>query len=389
VSIDFNKIIARKDDIVNRLVSGVRYLLKKNRIRLVEGTATISPGKRIHIQKVDGTEDNIAAKNIIIATGSVPKVPLNIHVDRKNIITTDEALRLHRVPESIAILGGGKIGLEFAEIFNSLGVNVKILEETSNILPSFEDDLVKAFLRILKKKGIEIYTDVDVKSVNVEIEGKVRIIATSSNSQLDLNVEKVLLAVGRKPFTEDLGLENIGIILKDGFVVVDEKMRTNVPNIYAVGDVTGGKQFAHIAFAEGIVVAENIFGMETAIDYTTVPMYAYTSPEIASIGLSEKKATKLRYKVSIGRFPYMANGRALTLGEREGFVKIISDRETDELLGIHILGGNATDLIGEAAIAIKLECTSEELSATIHAHPTLSETLMEAALAVSKKAIHR
>lgn len=387
VSIDFKKVMARKDAIVNTHTNGVKYLLKKNRIRLVEGKGTIASANRIHVEKVDKTEENISAQYTVIASGSEPTEPSNIRIDRKRIITTNEALGLHEVPRSVAIIDGEVMGLEFAEIFNALGASVKILEKTPNILPSLDGDLGKALHRIFKKTGIEIHTDVDIESVTVKSDERARIKAASSGSQLEFDVDRVLLTE-RKPFTKDLGLENVGVQLREGSVVVDEHMRTSIPNIYAVGDVTGSKMFAHVAFAEGIVAAENMAGMERTIDYRTVPTCVYTSPEIASVGLSEEAADKLGYNVSIGRFPYMANGRASTMGEREGFVKVISDKETDEILGVHILGPNATDLIGEATIAIRLECTSEELGRTIHAHPTLGEAIMEAALAVSGKSIH-
>jgi len=387
VSADFEKMMARKDSIVNRLTNGVKYLLNKNKVRLVEGKGTILSKSKVHVKKVDGTEEKIDTKAIIIASGSEPAEPPNIHMDGVSIITIDEALRLDGAPESLAIIGGGIIGVEFAEIFNALGTDVKILEKTRSILSSLDGDLSRAFHRILKRKGIEIYTDANVESVKVEDDGRVGIKAFSSGSQLDLRAEKVLLTM-RKPFTKYLGLENVGVQLRNGFISVDEHMRTNVPSIYAIGDVTGRKMLAHVAFAEGIMAAENVAGMESTIDYKAVPVCIYTSPEIASVGLTGEEATSLGYNVSIGKFPYMANGRALTLGEIEGFVKIVSDRRTDEILGVHILGPNASDLIGEAAIAIRLECTSEELGKTIHAHPTLSEAIMEAALAVSKKAIH-
>jgi len=387
-SADFKKIVARKDAVVSRLTNGVKYLLKKNKIRLIEGNGTVSSKNRVHVKKVDSEEEDIVANAIVIASGSEPEVPSNIQVDGERIITTDEALRLEAVPESVAIIGAGIIGVEFADIFNVLGVDVKVFEKMPSILPSLDGDLSKAFQTILKRRGIEIHTGVDVDSVTVEGDGRVRVKAVSSGTQLDSRVEKALLAVGRKPFSKGLGLENVGVQLRDGAIMVDEHMKTDVPNIYAVGDVTGGRMFAHTAFAEGIVAAENIAGIETSMDYKAVPTCVHTSPEIASVGLSEEKAVKLGYNVSIGRFPYMANGKALTLGEREGFVKVVSDRETDEILGVHILSPNATDLIGEAAIAIRLECTSEELGKTIHAHPTLGEAIMEAALAVSGKAIH-
>jgi len=388
VSADLKKMMVRKDATVNRLTNGVKYLLKKNKICLLEGKATVLSNNRVQVKNADGREQQIDADAIIIASGSEPAEPPNIRVDKKVMITTDEALRLEAPPESIAIIGGGIIGVEFAEIFNALGVNVKVLEKMPAVLPLLDGDLSKLLHRILKRRGIEIYTNVNIQSASVDSDGKAAIKAVSSGSQLDLKVERVLLATERRPVTEDLGLENVGVQLRDGFIIVDKHMRTNVPSIYAVGDVTGGKMLAHAAFIEGIVAAENIAGTETTIDHRTVPTCVYTSPEIASVGLSEQEATNLGHKVIVGRFPYMANGRALTLGEKEGFAKVVSDTDTDEILGVHIIGPNATELIGEAATAMRLECTSEELGKTVHAHPTLSEAIMEAALAVSERAVH-
>ncbi|MFQ6096005.1 MAG: dihydrolipoyl dehydrogenase [Candidatus Bathyarchaeia archaeon] len=387
VSVNFERMMAAKDALVNRLGRGVKYLLRKNKVRLVEGWGSIKSRSQVDIDRIDGTKEHIETRNIIIASGSEPKETPNLKPDGERIITTDEALELDTPPESIAVIGGGIIGLEFAQIFRSLGAEVKVLEKTARVLPSLDGDLGKAVQRIIKKRGIEVFTGVSSESTKVE-DGGVRLRATSNGSQIDLKVKKVLIAVGRKPVTRGLGLENIGVRLREGFIAVDEHMSTNVPNIYAVGDVTGGKLFAHVAFAEGVVAAENIAGTETKIDYRTVPTCVYTSPQIASVGLSEEEAVELGYSISVGRFPYIANGRALMLGGKDGFVKIVTDKETDEILGVHILGTNASDLIGEAAVALRLECTSEELGRVIHPHPTLSEAIMEAALAVSGRAIH-
>ena len=387
VSVDFKRMTARKEAIVNRLGKGVRYLLRKNKVRLVEGWATIKSRSQVDVERTDGTRELIEAGNIVMASGSEPKEMSNLQTDRERIITTDEALDLETPPESIAVVGGGIIGVEFAQIFRSLGADVKILEKMPRILPSFDSDLGKAFQRILKRRGIKVYTGVSSESATVDDDG-IHLRAVSGASQIDVAVEKVLITVGRKPATEGLGLENIGVQLREGFIAVDEHMRTSVPNVYAVGDVTGGRMFAHVAFAEGVVAAENIAGMGTMIDYKAVPACVYTSPQIASVGLSEEEAVELGYDISVGSFPYMANGRALTLEEKDGFVKIVADRDTDEILGVHILGPNASDLISEATVAMRLECTSDELGRAIHPHPTLSEAIMEAALAVSGKAIH-
>ncbi len=388
VSIDLKKVMARKDAVVNRLIRGVQFLIKKNNIQLVEGKGTVLSKNQIRIRKTDGSKEIFDAKNIIIATGSEESKPFYTEIDEERILTSKGALRVKEAPESLAVIGGDIIGIEFAVIFNALGANVNILEAAPNLLPKLDKDLGRTYSRILKKKGIEVYVNTEVRSVKGKPNGKVGINAVSRGSQLDIETEKALVTNDRRPLSRDLGLEKIGVQMKDAFVIVDEHLRTSVPNIYAVGDVTGGKMFAHAAVAEGVLAAENIAGLESTMDYKTVPICMYCQPEVASVGLSEDEAKEQGYNVAVGKFPLLANGRALTLGEEDGFAKVVCDGETGELLGVHLVGPHTTDLIGEAALAMRLECISEELGSLIHAHPTISEALMEAARAVSKKAIH-
>ncbi len=385
-SVDFKRIRARKEAIVNRLSQGVKYLLKKNGIEVFEGFGRIKSWNQVSIEK-NGEEKTIEAKNIIVASGSRPKRLPAIPIDGEKIITPEDSLNLEEIPQNLSIIGGGILGVEFAQIFRLLGANVTILERERRLLPYLDKEISVALSKILERNGIKIFTNVASESINIENNG-VNLTFYAEGKKLNVTADKVIVAVGREPNSENLGLENIGVRLKNGFIEVDEHMRTNIPNIYAVGDVTGGKMFAHVAFAEGIVAAENIAGMEASIDRKAIPICIYTTPEIACVGLSEEEALKLGYKISVGKFPYMANGRAITLNEREGFVKIIAEKETDEILGVHIIGPDATNLISEAVVAIKLECTSEELGKTMHPHPTLSETIMEASLAVFKRAIH-
>ena len=385
-SVDLKDAKARKEAIVDRLNRGVQYLLEKNKIDLFEGVGRIKLPNLVVVER-NGEERVINAKNIIIASGSRPKHPPNIPVDGDKIITVEDALDLEEVPENVFIIGGGVLGVEFAQIFRSLGANVAILEKRQNLLPNFDREISTTLRRILEKSGIKIFTKVTSELANIK-NNKIHLTFYVDGGKVDAFADKVVIAIGRRPNVEDLGLENIGVRFKDGFIEVDEHMRTNIPNIYAVGDVVGGKMFAHAALAEGLVAAENIAGLKTRIDRKTIPSCVYTMPEIASVGLSEDEAVNLGYKISIGKFPYIANGRALALNEREGFVKVIAEKETDEILGVHIIGPDASNMISEATIAMRLECTSEELGRTIHPHPTLSETLMEAALAVFGKAIH-
>ena len=387
VSVDFGEAMARKDAVVDRLVRGVQFLIKKNKIQLIGGEGKVLSRNQIRVLKPDGSEETLETDTMIIATGSEEARPSYAEIDEEKILTTRGALNLKRAPESLAVIGGDIMGIEFAVIFDALGAKVQILEASENLLPELDYDVGRTYQRILRKKGIEVHLKTEAKSVKVKPDGGVSIKAIAGGSQLDLEAEKALITDGRRPASKDLGLEKVGVKTKDGFILVDEHLRTNVPSIYAVGDITGGKMFAHVAIAEGIVVAENIAGLESTIDYATVPTCMYCQPEVASVGLSEAEAKEQRYNVAVGKFPLLANGRALALGESDGFAKVVCDGETGEILGIHLVAPHATDLIGEAALAMRMECTPEELGSLMHPHPTISEALMEAARAVTKKAI--
>jgi dihydrolipoamide dehydrogenase len=388
VAIDFEKVMARKDIVVNQLVKGVQFLLKKNKINPIEGRGTILSKNQIHVLRPDSSEETVEVENIIIATGSDEPIPSYAEIDKERILTSKGALELKQTPKSLAVIGGDAIGVEFAVIFNAYGANVKILEAAANLLPKLDKDIGRTYQRILKRKGIGIYVSTKARSVRAKTNGKVGVSAISGGSQLEIETEKALIAGERQPSTSNLGLERIGVQIKDGSIVVDEHLRTSVPNIYAVGDVTGGKMFAHAAMAEGIVAAENIAGLGSTFEHKTVPTCLYCQPEVASVGLSEDDARQQGHTVAVGEFPMLANGRALTLGETDGFAKIVCDGEKGEILGVHLIGPHVTDLIGEAELAMRLECTPEELATLVHPHPTVSEALMEAARAVSKKAIH-
>ena len=387
IGIDFQKVMARKDAVVDRLIRGVQFLVKKNKIQLVEGEGKILSKNQIRVHRADGSEEIIDAENIVIATGSEEARPSYAEIDEEKILTAKRALRLRKAPESLAVIGGDVVGIEFAVIFNALGTNVKILEASPNLLPALDKDIGRDYKGILKKKGIEVHLNTEVRSVEIELNGRLGIKAVAKDSQLHIETEKTLITDSRRPVSKDLGLEKVGVQTKDGFIVVDEHLRTNVPNVYAVGDVTGGRMLAHVAIAEGIAAAENIAGLESTIDYVTVPTCMYCQPEVASVGLSEAEAEEQGYNVAVGKFPLLANGRALALGESEGFAKVVCEGETGEILGIHLVAPHATDLIGEAALAMRMECTPEELGSLMHPHPTISEALMEAARAVTKKAI--
>jgi len=388
VTVDFEKVMARKDAVVNRLVKGVQFLVGKNKINLIQGEGRILSKNRIAVKRTDGQEEVVEAQNIIIATGSTEPKPSYAQIDEEGILTTRGALRLRKAPESLAVIGGDQVGIEFAVIFSSMGTDVKVVEAAPNLLPALDQELGRTYQRILKKRGIEVFLNAEVRSVTAKPNGEVGTTAVSKGSQFEIETEKALIIQDRRPSTSGLGLENIGVQTENGFVAVNEHMSTSVPNVYAVGDVTGGKMLAHVAVAEGIIAAENVAGLGSTIDYKTVPTCVYCEPEAASVGLSEEEARKQGYEVAVGKFPLLASGRALALGETDGFAKVVCDAETGEVLGVHLIAPHATDLISEAALAIQLECTHEELSSLIHPHPTIGEALMEAARAVTKKAIH-
>jgi dihydrolipoamide dehydrogenase len=394
VGIDMNQVQARKDKVVNGLTKGVEFLFKKNNIEWIKGTArVVSRGK---IDVTDGDARSLSAHEIIIATGSVPRSVPGVEIDRKRIITSDEAISLREVPKSMVILGSGAVGVEFASIFRRFGTQVTLVELLPRLVP-VEDEAISAELqKSFRKQGIVIHTGTKLtKAVasptSVEMEAQLP----------DGNIEKLtadflLVATGRGPVTTGLGIEGLGFNLDRGYVAVDQLFRTGVPGFSAVGDViTFGSsgpphpQLAHVSSAEGIVTAERIAGQNPkAINYDHVPACTYCDPEIGSVGLTEREAQEKGYDVQVGTFPFFVLGRAKMAGETEGFVKIVAEKKYDEVLGVHMIGPRATELVAEATLALRLECTIEELIRTIHAHPTFSEAVGEAAHATHGAAIH-
>lgn len=387
VTVDFSKVMERKNAVVNRLIQGVQHLIQKNKITLITGQATIVSRSQIRITKPGGEEEKITTKSIIIATGSQEPKPSFANINEKTVLSTRGALALKKYPRSLAVIGGDVMGVEFAIMFNAFGTKVKILE-ASHLFPALDSEIGRSYERILKKKGIEVYVETAVKSVKIQPDSKVLIEAVKKGATTNIEAEMVLIAEGRKPVSAGLGLEIIGVKTKDGFIVVDEHQRTSVSDVYAVGDVVGGKMFAHKAAAEGIVAAENIAGQNSTMNLKLIPVCVYSQPEVASVGLSGEEAKQQGFNIVIGKFPLSANGRALTLGETDGFAKVVCDGKTGEVLGVHLIGPHATDIISEAALAMKLECTSEEIGELVHPHPTISEALMEAAKAVTNEAIN-
>jgi len=386
--VDFVKLMAKKEAVVDRLIQGIEYLIKKNRIMLVKGKAVLVSRNQIRAQKPDGTEETLVAENIILATGSEEPKPPYTTIDEDKIMTSRGALNITKRPESIAVVGCDIFGVEFASFFRSLGAEVKVYESHPSLLPKLDAEVGKYCERVLKKKGVEVNLNSSIKSVNTEPDGKVAVAALVGGTETRVTVEKALITEARRPVTEGLGLESVGVKLRDSLVEVDTHQRTSIPNIYAVGDVTGGKMLAHEALEEGIVAAENAAGKGSTMDHKTVPVCVYCEPEIACVGLSEDEAKQQGHDVAVGKFQLLASGRALTLSETDGFAKVVCDKETGEILGVHLVGSQATEVISEAALAIKLECTVEELSGLVHPHPTIGEALMEAARVAQNKPIH-
>jgi len=390
-SVDFSTIIKRKERIVKQFVSGIAQLFKSYGIVLVRGKGRLTEKigdkvTEIEVEKDDGSVERVTANKLIIATGSTPAQIPGIPVDKREVITSDQALELEEVPSSLLIIGGGVIGVEFASIFNSLGSKVTIVELLERIIPTEDGEISEELKKFLVRSGIEVNTGVKVQEA-LPGNGKRKVIMDTQQGREERVAQKVLVATGRKPYTEGLGLEKTGIGLGKGGILVNERMETNLPGIFGIGDVVGGVLLAHVASGEGIVASENAMGCQAKIDYRVIPNCIYSIPEVASVGLSEERAKEMGYQVNVGRFPFLANARATILGERVGLVKILADRKTDEILGVHIIGLDATELIGEACVAMKARLTTKDLERIIHAHPTLSEGIFEAAHDVHGEAI--
>jgi dihydrolipoamide dehydrogenase len=395
VSIDMPAVHARKDKMIAGLTGGIEMLFKKNKIDWIKGTARLSGGLGVEVTLADGggKQSLAATKEIIVATGSAPRSVPGIEVDRKKIIFSDEAIHLPAVPKSIAIMGSGAVGVEFASIFKSYGSEVTVIELLPRLVPG-EDEAVSAELeRSFKKRGIKVMTGSKVTAAKAGSKGvDIEVLGADQKTQ-KLSYELLLVATGRGPVTEGLDADKLGIKMDRGYIVVDSLFKTSVPGISAIGDVItmGGPhyQLAHVSSMEGIVLAERIAGHAVQpINYDHVPRCTYTEPEIGSVGLTEAQANEQGHDVRVGTFPFRALARARMAGETDGFVKIVAEKKYDEILGVHIIGPRATELVAEAVMALRMEVTVEELIKTIHAHPTMSEAVGEAAHAAHGAAIH-
>lgn len=386
ITVDWPALQKRRQQMVRRLVTGVRFLLRKANCEVVTGTARLSGPNSVMVTAADGREKEYTADRIIIATGSEPvKLPLP-GLDLPQVIYSDAALSLTEVPNSLLIIGGGVIGIELASVYQALGTKCTIVELLPRILPTIDHELAEGIEKHLSSSKVDIYTSAQVTGCEPAAAGITARVKTAAE-ELEFTVDKVLAAVGRHPATSNLGLKEAGINLDGSRIVVNERLETSVPGIYAVGDAIGGAMLAHTAFAEGTVAAENALGEQKSIAKEAIPNCIYTQPEAASVGLTEQQALEAGYRIKVGRFPLRANSKALTENV-DGFVKVIADEAQDKILGVHILGPHATELIAEAALAIRLQATIEELAATIHPHPSVSEAMAEAALAANKIALH-
>jgi len=384
---DYAQAVQRSRRVADRMAKGVEFLFRKNKITLVPGTGTLKARNVVEVKGKDGVQ-TLEAKAIILATGSEPRSLPGVTIDEKQVISSNGAVRIEATPASLIVIGAGAVGMEFADVYGAYGVPVTVLEALPRVLP-IEDEEVSALLaRVFSRRGMTIRTGVRVQkvgpgkaglAVEIEAEGKAE----------RLEAEQVLMAVGRASKTKGLGLEALGVATERGLVTVGPTMETSVKGIFAVGDMTGRQMLAHKAMAEGVVAAEAIAGRSPhPVDYDNVPSCTYCRPQVASIGLSEAKAKANGREIAVGRFPFTANGKAVALGETEGFLKVVADKRTGEILGVHIVGSEATEMIHEFAVGRTLEATLEEIIHTIHAHPTLSEAALEATLAALGQAIH-
>lgn len=389
-SVDLKKLQSRKNRNVKALTAGVEYLLKQNKVDIFKGSANFLDKSTLELSSGDQTQ-KVTAENVIIATGTVPIELPGLSFGDPDILDSTKALELDLVPKDMVVIGAGPIGLEMATVWRRLGTEITVVEMLETILPGMDVDLTSQGETIFKKQGMKIMTSTMVSGAN-KLGGRFELSLVDAKEKKDkgeITCEKVLVSVGRKVDTSVLGLDRTGVKTdKRGFIEVDDQMKTNLPGIYAIGDVVGGKLLAHKASKEGEVAAEVIAGRDSHMEYKAVPGVVYTEPEIASVGLTEQEAKEQKLELKIGRFPFRASGRARTMGMMDGLAKVMADKTTGKVLGVHIIGPKASDLIAEATLAINLGATVEDIAESIHAHPTLSEAVMEAALNAEGHAIH-
>jgi len=387
-SADFQGVVKRSRDVADGMSKGIQFLFKKNNITVINGYGKLKPGKKVEVTAADGTVTLYEATNIMLATGARSRVLPNLPQDGKKIIGYREAMVLPTMPKSIVIVGSGAIGCEFAYFYNSMGTKVTIVEFMPNIVPVEDEEVSKQLARSFKKIGIEVMTESTVESVDTSgSDCKVKV-KTKKGEEI-LEAEIVLSAVGITPNIENIGLEEVGVITDKGKVLVNDFYQTNIPGVYAIGDIVKGPALAHVASAEGICCVEKIAGLHVEpINYGNIPGCTYCSPEIASVGMTEKAAKEAGYEIKVGKFPFSASGKAKASGAADGFVKVIFDAKYGEWLGAHFIGANVTEMIAEVVVARNLETTGHEIIKSIHPHPTMSEAVMEAVAAAYGEVIH-
>jgi dihydrolipoamide dehydrogenase len=385
---DWAQAQARKAEVVRYLRGGLEVLLYKNQVAVHQGAARLAGPGRVAVTTGDADEI-LLARNVIIATGSLPKSLPGVTIDEQRILSSSGALALQAMPRSLAIIGAGAVGVEFASLYRTLGSAVTLIEALPHIVPLEDADIAAVLAESLTAQGVQIRAGAKVGQVVAGADGVTIALSTADGQAETIAAERVLVAVGRRPRTEGLGLEALGVKLNGDFIAVNETMQTNVPGVYAIGDCVPTLPLAHVASAEGVLAVEHIAGREVApLNYDQMPRCTYSRPEVASVGLTEEEAVRRGYQVKVGRFPFKNIARATVLGESEGLVKVVTDARYDEILGVHLVGPQATELIAEAAALLRLEATTEELVRTVHAHPTLAEALPEAGHAVNGQAIY-
>lgn len=385
---DFNAVIARSRGVAEGMSKGVQFLMKKNKIDVIDGFGTVKPGKKVEVKDKDGKISTVEGKHIIIATGARARQLPNVPIDGEKVIDYRKAMVLEKQPKSMVVIGSGAIGVEFAYVYASMGTKVTIVEFMPNIVPVEDEDVSKELAKQYKKLGVDIHTNSSVEKVDISGKGCVSTVKTPKG-EITIESDIVLSAAGIQSNIEGIGLEEVGIATDKGKILVDKYYQTNVPGYYAIGDVVPGQALAHVASAEGIICVEKIAGHHPQpLNYGNIPGCTYCTPEIASVGLTEKAAKEKGYEIKVGKFPFSASGKAKAAGAPEGFVKVIFDAKYGEWLGCHMIGTNVTEMIAEAVVARNLETTGMEVLKSVHPHPTMSEAIMEATAAAYGEVIH-
>lgn len=389
VKLNLDKVMKNKDKAVDALTKGIEFLFKKNKVTYYKGIASLKSSNQISVASSKNKEIIIETENVIISTGSEPVSLPGIKFDEKVIVSSTGALSLNTVPKKMVVIGGGYIGLEMGSVWSRLGSEVHVIEFLDHITPGMDKEISKEFMKILQKQGINFHLETKVESIKKNNKGVIILTSDKNKKKINFNCDVALISVGRKPNTKNLNLSSVGVVLDEKKrIKTDKNFKTNIKNIYAIGDVIEGPMLAHKAEEEGIAVAELLAGQSGHVNYDVIPGVIYTSPEVASVGKTEEQLKELKAKYKVGKFPFLANSRAKAINEPEGFVKILADEKTDKVIGVHIIGPHAGEIIAEMAIAMEFGASSEDIARTCHAHPTFSEAVKEAALSVDKRAIH-